>query len=121
MALQWSIASFWNTVEGSRQIAGYRQLHGFVARMEERTARYPWTPSWEFQLVHPPSLLQDLQEMPPALFGRGVRGLRGWKQHPPAGLHKLRDPQFDCFSFRFFLGSPGGDSMDALIIPSGSL
>lgn len=33
MALQWSIASFRNTVEGRRRIAGFRQLNGLVARM----------------------------------------------------------------------------------------
>ena len=33
MALQWSIASFWKTVEGRRRIAGFSQLRGLVARM----------------------------------------------------------------------------------------
>ena len=41
MALQWSIASIRNTVEGRRRIAGFRQLDGLVATMEERTHRHP--------------------------------------------------------------------------------
>ena len=45
MALQWSIASFQNTVEGRRRISGFCQLDGLVARMEERTARYRCAPS----------------------------------------------------------------------------
>lgn len=42
MALQWSITSFWKTVEGRRRIAGFSQLRGLVARMAERARRYPW-------------------------------------------------------------------------------
>ena len=42
MALQWSIASFWKTVEGRRRIAGFSQLRGLVARMAERAGGYPW-------------------------------------------------------------------------------
>ena len=42
MALQWSIASFWKTVEGRRRIAGFSQLRGLVARMAARAGTYPW-------------------------------------------------------------------------------
>lgn len=42
MALQWTIASFWKTVESRRRIAGFSQLRGLVARMAEGPATHPW-------------------------------------------------------------------------------